>query len=73
MISSSVRAAKQAKRFVSFDDSAIQGQYSSNAIVIAGDSITNCFCEDRFSGKNGVVKVRDFPGPTIEDMQRNLT
>ena len=50
----------------------IQAQYPSNITVIAGDSIINGFREERLSGKYGVVKVRNFPGATIEDMQHNL-
>ena len=50
----------------------IPGQYPSNTIIIAGDSIINGIREERLSGKNGVVKVRNFPGATIEDMQHNL-
>ena len=50
----------------------IQGQYPSNTTVIAGDSITNGICEERLSGKSSVVKVRNFLGTTIEDMQHNL-
>ena len=50
----------------------ILGQYPSNTTVIAGDSIINGIREEHLSGKNGVVKVRNFPGATIEDMQHNL-
>ena len=50
----------------------IQGQYPSNTTVIAGNSIINGIREERLSGKYGVVKVRNFPGATIEDMQHNL-
>ena len=50
----------------------IQGQYPSNTTVIAGDSIINGIREEHLSGKYGVVKVRNFPGATIEDMQHNL-
>ena len=50
----------------------IQGQYPSNTTVIVGDSIINGIREERLSGKYGVVKVRNFPGATIEDMQHNL-
>ena len=50
----------------------IQGHYPSNTTVIAGDSIINGIREERLSGKYGVVKVRNFPGATIEDMQHNL-
>ena len=46
--------------------------YPSNTTVIAGDSIINGIHEERLSGKYGVVKVRNFPGATIEDMQHNL-
>ena len=50
----------------------IQGQYPSNTTVIAGDSIINGIREERLSGKYGVVKVRNFSGATIVDMQHNL-
>ena len=43
----------------------ILGQYSSNATVIAGESIINGIREKRLSGKNGVVEVRNFAGVTI--------
>ena len=46
----------------------IQGQYPSNTTVIAGDSIINGIREERLSGRYGVVKIRNFPGATIEDM-----
>ena len=49
----------------------ILGQYSSNATVIAGESIINGIHEKRLSGKNGVVEVRNFAGVTIEDMHHN--
>ena len=49
----------------------IQGQYPSNTTVIAGDSIINGIREEHLSGKYGVVKVRNFPGATIEEMQHN--
>ena len=54
------------------ETTAIQGQYHSNTTVITGDSIINGILEERLSGKNGAVKVRNFPGATIEDMQHNL-
>ena len=47
----------------------IQGQYPSNTTVTASDTIINGNHEERLSGKYGVVKVRNFPGATIEDMQ----
>ena len=50
----------------------IQGQYPTNATLIAGDSIISGICEERLSGKNGVVKVCNFAGATIQDIQRNL-
>ena len=49
-----------------------QGQYPSNTTVIAADSIINGIREERLSGKNGGIKVRNFPGATIEDMQHNI-
>ena len=68
MLSSSVRAIKQAI----CKTTAIQGQYPSNTTVITGDSIKNGIRKESLSGKYGVVKVRNFPGATIEDMQHNL-
>ena len=50
----------------------IQGQYPSNTAVIASDSIVNDVCEERLCGKNGVIKVRIFPGATRKDMQHKL-
>lgn len=50
----------------------IQGQYPTNAKLIAGDSIISGICEERLSGKNGVVKVCNFAGAAIQDIQRNL-
>ena len=50
----------------------IQGQCPSNETVIASDSIVNGICEEHLSGKNGVVKVHNFPGATIENMQHDL-
>ena len=47
----------------------IQGQYPSNTTVTASDTIINGNHEESLSGKYGVVKVRNFPGATIEDMQ----
>ena len=40
--------------------------------VIAGDSILNGVREERLSGKYDVVKVCNFLGVTIEDVQHNL-
>ena len=50
----------------------IRGHYPSNTTVIAGNSIVNGIREEGLSRKYGVVKVRNFPGATIEDMQHNL-
>ena len=43
-----------------------------NTVVIAGDSIVNRVSEDRLRRKNHVVKVRNFPGANVVDMQHNL-
>ena len=51
----------------------IQGQYPSNTTVTASDTIINGNHEERLSGKYGVVKVRNFPGATIEDMQHIIS
>ena len=49
-----------------------QGPYPSNTTVIVGDSIINGIREERLSGKYGVVKIRNFPGATIDEMEYNL-
>ena len=49
-----------------------EDQYPLNTTRIAGYSIINGIRGERLSGKYGVVKVRNFPGATIEDMQHNL-
>ena len=49
-----------------------EDQYPLNTTVLAGDSIINGIRGESLSGKYGVVKVRNFPGATIEDMQHNL-
>ena len=51
---------------------ATQGQCPSNTIVTAGKSIINGIRKKRLSGKNGEVKVRNFPSATINDMYHNL-
>ena len=43
-----------------------------NTTVTAGNSIINGIREERLSDKNGVVKVCNFPGATIQGMQHNL-
>ena len=74
---SSIKYRRQVSRSsikVKYQDqvSTIQGQYPSNTTVIAGDSIINGIREERLSGKNRLVKVRNFPGAFTEDMQHNL-
>ena len=54
------------------ENTTIEGQHPSNTTVITGDSIINGIRDERLSGKYGVIKVRNFPGATIEDMQHNL-
>ena len=49
-----------------------EDQYPLNTTVLAGDSIINGIRGESLSGKYGMVKVRNFPGATIEDMQHNL-
>ena len=53
MLSRTVRAIKQARRFVK---------------LISRDSIINGIHEERLFGKYSVVKFGNFPGATIEDM-----
>ena len=50
----------------------IQGQHPSNTTVIADVFIINDIREEHFSGKNGRVKVFNFPSVTVEDLQHNL-
>ena len=50
------------------ETTAIEGHNPSNTNVIVGDSIINSVCWKRLSERNGVFKVRSFPGATIEDM-----
>ena len=52
-----------------YDDSR---SYPSNTTVIACDSIIIGIRDEHLSGKYGVVKVRNFPGATTEDMQHDL-
>ena len=49
-----------------------QRQYPINTTVIGGHSTINGIREERLSGMNGIVKVRNFPGATREDMKHNL-
>ena len=49
-------------------ETTIQGQYPLNTTITDKDSIINGVREERFSGKNGVVEVHNFPGATIEDI-----
>ena len=53
----------------SYDDSrSVSFKHNSNY----RDSIINRICEERLSGKNGVIKARNFPCATTEEMQHNL-
>ena len=68
MILSLLKAAKEAEWFVKlrrFKVTILQ-----IATSIAGNYITGGISEERFSGKNGVV--RNFPGIITEDMKHNL-
>ena len=49
-----------------------QGLYPSGTTVIVGDSIINGVIEERINKKDRSVKVRNFPGATVADMERNL-
>ena len=55
-----------------YETTTIQGQYPSNTTATTGEPIINGIREKRLFGKYGVVKVRNFPGATIGDMQHNL-
>ena len=46
-----------------------QGLYPSGTTVIVGDSIINGVIEERINKKNRPVKVRNFPGATVPDME----
>ena len=61
MLSSSVRAVKQVKKFVKL-----------RRFKVSTLQIQQIIREERLSGKNDVVKVCNFSGATIEDMQHNL-
>ena len=52
-------------------ETTIQGQYPLNTTITDKDSIINGIREERFSGKNGVVEVHNFPGANIEDILIN--
>ena len=49
-----------------------QGLYPSGATVIVGDSIINGVIEERINKKDRPVKVRNFPGATVPDMEHYL-
>ena len=46
-----------------------QGLYPSGTTVIVGDSIINGVIEERINKKDRPVKVRNFPGATVPDME----
>ena len=49
-----------------------QGLYPSGTTVIVGDSIINGVIEERINKKDRPVKVRNFPGATVADMEHYL-
>ena len=49
-----------------------QGLYPSGTTVIVGDSIINGVIEERINKKDRPVKVRNFPGATVPDMEHYL-
>ena len=49
-----------------------QGLYPSGKTVIVGDSIINGVIEERINKKDRPVKVRNFPGATVADMEHYL-
>ena len=49
-----------------------QGLYPSETTVIFGDSIINSVIEERIYKRDSVVKVRNFPGAAVADMERYL-
>ena len=49
-----------------------QGLYPNGTTVIVGDSIINGVIEERIKKKDRPVKVRNFPGATVADMEHYL-
>ena len=49
-----------------------QGLYPNGTTVIVGDSIINGVIEERINKKDRPVKVRNFPGATVADMEHYL-
>ena len=49
-----------------------QGLYLSGTTVIVGDSIINGVIEERINKKDRAVKVQNFPGATVADMEHYL-
>ena len=49
-----------------------QGLYPNETIVIVGDSIISVVIEERINKKDRPVKVRNFPGATVADMEHYL-
>ena len=49
-----------------------QGLYPSGTTVIVGDSIINSVIEGRINKKDRSVKVRNFPGAKVADMEDYL-
>ena len=49
-----------------------QGLNPSGTTVIVGDSIINCVIEERINKKDRPVKVRNFLGATVADMENYL-
>ena len=53
----------------SFSKIKYQGLYPSEKTVIAGDSIINNVIEKKINKKDMPVKVRNFTGPTVADIE----
>ena len=49
-----------------------RGLYPRGTAIIAGDSIINCVIEERINKKDRPVKVSNFPGATVADMDYYL-
>ena len=49
-----------------------QGLYPSGTTAIVGDSIINPVIEEKINKKDRLVKVRNFPGATVADMEHYL-
>ena len=49
-----------------------KGEWPKGTIAIIGDSIINGVMEEKLCGKGRNVKVRHFPGSTVDDMNHHI-